>query len=48
MRCSEVVYSADMGTELGITPDDTKQVAFAAFGSQTMSHQKKGVATILV
>ena len=40
--------SADMASELGITPDNTEQVAVATFESQTMSHQKMGVATIMV
>ena len=40
--------SADMASQLGITPDDIEQIAVATFGSQTMSHQKLGVATIMV
>ena len=37
-----------MASELGYTPDNTEQVAVAALGLQTMSHQKMGVTTIMV
>ena len=40
--------SADMASQLGITPDDTEQVAVATFGLQAMSHQKLGVTTIMI